>query len=223
MLHNSPVGNVPFEQINGNHFLIGAGVEYNTRSGLGARAELISFDKDVKFGQLGLIYRMGRRNEPVQVVQVYEPAPVIAAAKEPEPVPEPAAAPPPPPPPPPVVQKPDPCLEVTGVLNGVNFHTDSARLTSDAMLALDDVAGVLAECSSIPVTIAAHTDSIGTLEYNQVLSERRAWSVVNYLDKQGINRTRLKARAFGETTPVDTNKTPEGRRKNRRVELLVEQ
>ena len=219
-LHNSGVGAVPFEKVNDNHFLVGAGVEYNTRYGFGARAEFLSFDKDVVFGQLGLIYRIGKRNDLVAVVAAPEPAPVMAAAKAPEPVVE-YALPPPPPPPAPIAAV-DPCTKINGVLDGVNFHTDSSRLTDQALSVLDDVADVLAECPSLPVTISAHTDSVGAVEYNQVLSERRAWSVVNYLDNSGIDRQRLTPMAFGELDPVDSNETREGRKNNRRVELIAQ-
>lgn len=220
-LDNSPVGSVPIEKVNANHLLIGAGLEYMTRSGFGARAEVISFDKDAQYVQLGLIYRLARREEIQRIVEAPKPIPVIPS---PEPViaaaieePEIEYAPPPPPP----AYKPDPCGLLSGVLEGVNFQNDSAQLTGTATVVLDDVAQTLKGCTSVPVTLAAHTDSVGSLEYNQQLSQRRAESVVDYLDNSGIDKQRLTPMAFGETNPLDSNETAQGRARNRRVELIA--
>lgn len=210
LLENSPVGNVPFVKDNDAHVLFGAGVEYMTRIGLGVRAEGIAFEEDAQYAQLGVIYRTGRRqqDEPVEIVKAPEPAPIpAAAAPEPEPIPEPVAY--------------DPCEQFTGVLEGVNFHTDSDRLTDNAQLNLDNVAGTLSECVTAPVSISAHTDSDGSESYNQDLSRRRAASVVEYLIGRGIASDRMSATAFGETQPIASNDTPEGKRQNRRVELIA--
>ncbi|MFW2368526.1 MAG: OmpA family protein [Desulforhopalus sp.] len=67
--------------------------------------------------------------------------------------------------------------------------------------------------------IYGHTDSMGSATYNQSLSENRAQAVANYLVEKGINRERLTSRGFGESKPIATNDTQEGRQKNRRVEL----
>jgi len=212
-LENSAVGDVPFLKENSTHFLFGAGLEYMTRVGLGLRAEAISFEEDAQFMQLGLVYRTGRRpaRRPVQIVQAPAPAPTPAPA----PIPVPAV----------VVAEPvapvDTCEEFTGTLEGVNFHTDSAKLTDDAQGILDSVASRLAECTSIPVRISAHTDSVGAESYNQSLSERRADSVATYLSGQGIDGERFRTEAFGETQPIESNDTKEGRRLNRRVELIT--
>lgn len=208
-LENTAVGDVPFVKDNAAHLLFGAGVEYMTRIGLGIRAEGIAFEEDAQFAQLGVIYRTGnrKRRAPVQITQevpvpVVVPEPVVVAAAEPEPY--------------------NSCEISEGVLEGVNFHTDSAQLTDTATLVLDDVAMKLSQCGSIPVTISAHTDSVGSESYNQDLSSRRAYSVLGYLDARGIETSRMDAQAFGETQPIDTNDTPEGRSRNRRVELIVQ-
>ncbi len=211
-LENTPVGDVPMVRDNSTHFLIGAGVEYMTGIGLGLRAEGISFEEDARYAQLGVIYRTGRKpeREPVRLVKAPAPAPeplpapVIAAAQA-EPAPEPY----------------NPCEQFDGVLDGVQFQSDSDKLTASAASILEGVAMTLAECSSVPVSIAAHTDSLGSAEYNQQLSLRRAASVVQYLSDRGIESSRLQAQAFGETQPIDTNKTAEGRSRNRRVELIA--
>ena len=220
-LENTPVGDVPFEQVNSNHFLIGAGLEYMTSFGVGVRLEGVSFDEDVQYGQLGLIYRTGLKQEIIRPKLAQASAPV----KE-EPEVAAAVAPPPPLPPPVVIPAPvapvvNQCAGLNGVLDGVNFHTDSAELTSDSKEALDDLAYKLGTCEEMQLEISAHTDSIGAESYNQSLSERRARSVAGYLSANGISRNRLTATAFGETSPIDTNRTKEGRALNRRVELYA--
>jgi OmpA-OmpF porin, OOP family len=73
------------------------------------------------------------------------------------------------------------------------------------------------------ITIEGHTDNIGTNEYNQKLSEKRAKSVRQYLiDKFGINGSRLTAVGYGEEKPIASNDTAEGRQTNRRVEAVLE-
>lgn len=216
-LDNTAVGDVPFEQINSNHFLIGAGLEYMTPIGVGVRLEGVSFDEDVQYGQLGLIYRTGRKQEIVKPKLAQAPArvkePVVAALA------------PPPPPPPVYVPAPAPvvnqCAGLTGVLEGVYFHSDSAELTSDSMNILDDVAFKLGTCEDMQIEISAHTDSVGAESYNQGLSERRAQSVVEFLSASGLSRGRLTPTAYGESSPIDSNDTRVGRARNRRVELYA--
>jgi outer membrane protein OmpA-like peptidoglycan-associated protein len=71
------------------------------------------------------------------------------------------------------------------------------------------------------VTFEGHTDSTGEDEYNQTLSDERAAAVRQFLiDEYGIDASRLEAQGFGESSPVDTNDTPEGQQNNRRVELV---
>jgi OOP family OmpA-OmpF porin len=73
----------------------------------------------------------------------------------------------------------------------------------------------------VVVEVAGHTDSVGTDQYNQGLSERRANSVRDYLVEQGVRASRLTAVGYGENRPVATNDTADGRQENRRVELVV--
>lgn len=205
-LENTPVGNVPYTKDNATHVLFGAGVEYMTRIGLGLRAEGIAYEEDAQYAQLGVIYRTGKREEQkaVQIVKAPEP--------EPAPIPVPTVV---------AAAEPDPCEAFDGVLEGVNFHTDSAELTDAAIGVLNGVANVLSGCESVPVSISAHTDSVGSEAYNQGLSERRAASVKTYLGQRGIDTGRIDAQAFGETQPIDSNQSAEGRSRNRRVELIA--
>jgi outer membrane protein OmpA-like peptidoglycan-associated protein len=143
----------------------------------------------------GIIYRFGQ--PPVQ------PAP-------PEPPPAPVAAPPPAAP-----------MKKKLVLRGVNFDFDKANIRDDARPVLDEAINTLKEAGEIELSVEGHTDSVGTEEYNQGLSVRRANSVADYLADGGIARDRMSVKGFGESQPVATNDTDDGRAQNRRVELKV--
>ena len=103
----------------------------------------------------------------------------------------------------------------------MNFDFDKATIRPDAKVILDEAAAILKRNPDVKVNVDGYTDSIGTKEYNQKLSERRAAAVADYLGQAGVERSNLIPRGFGMSNPVDTNKTKEGRAKNRRVELLV--
>jgi outer membrane protein OmpA-like peptidoglycan-associated protein len=124
-------------------------------------------------------------------------------------------APPPPPPPPAPVKK-------KIVLRGVHFDFDKSTLRSDSVPVLREAVNTLKENPSVNVIVEGHTDSMGTEEYNQRLSVRRANAVKDYLVKHGVAANRLTARGMGENEPVASNDTEEGQAENRRVELLVQ-
>ncbi len=106
------------------------------------------------------------------------------------------------------------------VLEGVNFETDSSKLTRNAKAVLDDAAeAIIGSPAAGNLLVAGHTDSRGNSRYNQRLSEQRAASARRYLIQQGVKAGRLKDKGFGESKPIATNDTPEGLAKNRRVEL----
>ena len=106
-------------------------------------------------------------------------------------------------------------------LEGVTFELNSARLTADAAQTLRRVADALRGEPNLRAEIAGHTDSSGADAYNRMLSQQRADSVLQFLVSQGIDRSRLIARGYGETQPVADNGTPAGRDRNRRVEFNV--
>ncbi len=82
---------------------------------------------------------------------------------------------------------------------------------------------ILQRYPDLKVEVAGHTDSIGTDAYNQGLSERRAKAVYDYLTSNGVDASRLQGPVgYGESRPIDTNETAEGRAKNRRTELNVQ-
>jgi outer membrane protein OmpA-like peptidoglycan-associated protein len=104
----------------------------------------------------------------------------------------------------------------------VTFETDSASLNADFFSVLDSVAVVLNEYKSTLVTVAGYTDSTGTDQHNQALSEKRATTVALYLNSRGVSQERLAAIGHGEKQPVAGNDTSEGRAKNRRVEITLD-
>ena len=105
------------------------------------------------------------------------------------------------------------------VLEGVNFITDSAQLTPESKEILDKVVASLQDWPEVDVEVAGYTDSVAGPEYNEGLSQHRAETVRDYLVSKGVASSRLSAKGYGEKHPIATNKTPEGRAKNRRVEL----
>jgi outer membrane protein OmpA-like peptidoglycan-associated protein len=106
-------------------------------------------------------------------------------------------------------------------VSDVLFDTASATLKPGAREKLARVAGILASHPDLHIEIEGHTDSVGSDDYNQRLSERRAESVRAYLVQQRIPPTSVDAEGLGEGRPVATNATPAGRQQNRRVELVV--
>jgi len=122
-------------------------------------------------------------------------------------------APPPPPPPAPVAKK-------KLVLRGVNFDFDKATLQPAGVPILQEAAKILNDNPGVSVEVQGYTDSIGTDAYNLRLSQRRANTVKNFLVKQGVSSSRLTTKGYGESNPVASNETAEGRAQNRRVELV---
>jgi OOP family OmpA-OmpF porin len=105
------------------------------------------------------------------------------------------------------------------VLKGVNFEFNKARLTPNAKTVLDQVAASLTERPDVKVEVAGHCDSKGSDAYNHKLSHSRAEAVMQYLISKGVPAGQLTAKGYGETMPIATNDTEEGRELNRRVEL----
>ena len=103
----------------------------------------------------------------------------------------------------------------------ITFKTDSADLNSSFFSVLDSVSLVLKEYEKTIVEVAGHTDSTGSDQYNQALSERRAQTVATYLAGKGVMQQRMITVGAGESRPVATNDTTDGRQLNRRVELTL--
>ena len=107
------------------------------------------------------------------------------------------------------------------VLRNVFFETGSAALLPASTNELNRLVDLLQETPALRIQISGHTDTVGDDSSNQTLSENRAKSVYDYLVKQGIPSERLRFTGFGETQPIDTNDTVEGRARNRRTEFVV--
>jgi outer membrane protein OmpA-like peptidoglycan-associated protein len=112
------------------------------------------------------------------------------------------------------------------VVQNVYYDYDKAEVKPESYPALDEIVRMLNTYPNMEIELSAHTDSKGSDEYNQRLSEARAQSVVDYLVSKGIAKERLVAKGYGETQPVapntiDGKDNPEGREKNRRTEFKV--
>lgn len=105
--------------------------------------------------------------------------------------------------------------------SGILFSTGSATLTATSRANLERLASILKRYSDTNLVIEGHTDSVGSEEANQLLSERRAQSVSNILRAYGVSGSRLSSVGYGESRPVASNETEYGRRQNRRVEVLI--
>ncbi|MEO7773495.1 MAG: OmpA family protein [Steroidobacteraceae bacterium] len=213
------------------------------RSGDGARSLQLRPEFKVRFSDagadrlrdyvatLGLQYTFGA------------PDPVPVAAAPPPPV---AEAPAPvvmaPPPPPPdsdgdgVIDAADKCPDTpAGVavdllgcprqgsitLEGVTFETGSARLASESQTALEAVSTELKRYPRLRIELQGHTDSTGSAGLNQRLSQQRAESVRQYMLNAGVPAGQLIAKGYGQSLPIESNDTVEGRSKNRRVVMFV--
>jgi outer membrane protein OmpA-like peptidoglycan-associated protein len=104
---------------------------------------------------------------------------------------------------------------------GLLFDSDSAAVEPLVQADLRAVARNLLEYPDSTVAVIGHTDDTGSPEYNQGLSERRAQAVRAVLVQQGVAPVRVRAIGRGETLPVASNSTPEGRQQNRRVEIII--
>ncbi len=107
------------------------------------------------------------------------------------------------------------------VLNNIFFETAKADLKPESAVELDRAVKLLRENTNIRIEVSGHTDNVGAASANLTLSHNRANAVVNYLIAHGIDASRLSAKGYGETQPIATNETKEGRQLNRRVEFLV--
>jgi outer membrane protein OmpA-like peptidoglycan-associated protein len=103
----------------------------------------------------------------------------------------------------------------------VLFGFDRADLTAQAKTNLDKLTNILQKYPDTNIEVLGHTDSKGTDNYNQSLSERRASSVSTYIRTQGVNSSRLSTRGLGESDPKTSNDTDAGQAENRRVEFVI--
>ena len=105
------------------------------------------------------------------------------------------------------------------IFKDVKFESDKAVLMKSSTPTLEKILAILNSNPDISVEIQGHTDSTASAAYNMDLSQRRAQTVMNYLERKGIAASRMTAHGYGEGQPIDTNDTEEGKANNRRVEL----
>jgi OOP family OmpA-OmpF porin len=169
---------------------------------------------------IALAFAAGCATEPEKPAPQPAPPP-----PKPAPPPEPKPAPPPPPPAPekpkPPPEKPKPVAEKITFAADVLFDFDKAVIKPEGKSKLDDISSKVRGINLEVVIAIGHADWIGTDQYNQRLSVRRAESVKAYLVSKGIEGNRVYTEGKGEKQPVADNKTREGRAKNRRVEIEV--
>jgi len=229
-INNSGVG-VDFNRSSPWNVSGGMGAEYNLKNGFGLRAEFQSFDSDARVVSFNVVKRFrierqnGRlkfkgRSEDLVLVEASSKSPRLAKKDSDGDG---------------VSDYIDDCnstgegklvgtngCEFTGVLEGVTFSSGSSKLTNPGTNALDQVVSALNKNSDVSVSIQAHTDNRGPAEKNMALSRKRAESVVRYLVESGsIDLKRISAIGYGESRPLKTNQTAEGRTANRRVEIKV--
>jgi len=113
-------------------------------------------------------------------------------------------------------------VEQTLTIRDITFETNSARLTANAQHLMENVVSFLRSDPSARISISGHTDSVASDAYNLKLSRNRANEVRDYLVGYGIDSSRLDAAGYGESRPVATNDTAEGRELNRRVEFRIQ-
>ena len=106
-------------------------------------------------------------------------------------------------------------------LRNVFFNSGKWDVKSDSYAELDRLVALLSDISSLKIEISGHTDNVGSVSFNELLSQRRADAVVNYLAGKGVDKNRLSAKGYGQSKPVDSNNTAEGRALNRRTEFEI--
>lgn len=208
-------------------FDYGVGVKYFLTDNLALRGDvrhLIYSQNDTLHAveySAGIYIPFGGAKPAVKAVEPPPPpAPVVKAV---EPPPAPVLAPAPPPPPAPVVEaaqpKAAPAKLCSPAVIDIQFDTNKYNIKPMYHEELKKLGDFLNEFPNAKGTIEGHTDCVGSKAANQILSQRRAESVRTYIIKNfKIAPDRIKAKGYGETKPIASNKTKEGRAKNRRIE-----
>ncbi len=106
-------------------------------------------------------------------------------------------------------------------INNIFFETDKAILLPDSFVELNKLFSFLKNNPTIKISIQGHTDNQGNEDYNLNLSNARAKATVDFLTKKGVDTNRVTFKGFGESIPIKSNETKEGRQQNRRVEFLI--
>lgn len=121
----------------------------------------------------------------------------------------------------PKIEQPKEIKEVKEAFDNLTFISGSSEIASSSFPSLDKLVDYLKKNELLQLRLEGHTDSQGDDDYNQQLSEKRALAVENYIVSKGIDKNRVSSKGFGETKPIATNTTSQGREKNRRVEFIL--
>ncbi len=203
-------------------YLGAAGIEWLASDTASLRLEyqaLTDINNDIvrAFGNtvtLGLSYKFGGSKGDLV------PAPIAVESVEPvesQPQPQPAE--------PDVIEVLEPKVVTKSYpdqhLSGDNFANNSAEISSEVAEQLDKLATFLSDNPHAKVEITGHTDSVGSAKYNQTMSEKRAKAVADVLVAKGVDKSRIMTSGQGESNPIASNETREGRQQNRRVDIVV--
>jgi outer membrane protein OmpA-like peptidoglycan-associated protein len=108
-----------------------------------------------------------------------------------------------------------------GIASDASFDVASSQMKANAMTTFSKIAAVLKDYDKTVIHVVGHTDSDGSDQYNQTLSENRAATVTTFMGGQGVPGTRLRQEGRGEREPIATNSTADGKAKNRRVDIVI--
>ena len=190
-----------------NHAAFGLGVEYGFSNGFALRSELMTFDTDAKYWNIGILKRFGSASGPLAAAAL--PAvPVVTAPQESADVQ------------PKEVVPAEPKVFKPIVPPTVYFDFDSYELSGESLEALSGFASAIQQ-NDLKIEVQGHADWIATESYNMTLSERRAEVVADYLVDRGVSPSRLTTIGYGETRPISSNNTAEGRALNRRTQIQL--
>ncbi len=191
----------PFQQVNGVHLLFGGGLEFNTRGGLGARAELVSFDQDAQYANLSLQYRFGRGDGLPDLMPIFRKGDSTPATG--------------------TDLEPDYGVSIVDVeLPVIYFGLDQYLLGDDVDQEIEAVVNQMIADDSMNIALVGHTDSRGSAVYNAALAKKRVVEVARRLVGMGIDLNRIRAFSQGEENPTDLGDTEEAYSSNRRVVIL---
>lgn len=197
---------VDYRRDHPNHAAFGLGLEYGFSNGFAVRTELMAMDTDAKYLNVGILKRFGDASSAPLAAAVI---PAVAALAAPEEVPTQAPV--------AVVENKEfkPIQAPTSY-----FAFDQSDLTPQYKQSLDEFV-VLMQENTLQMQVEGHTDWIAPEAYNMSLSVRRAEAVANYIVSKGISRDRITTVGYGETRPISSNNTAEGRAQNRRTEIQL--
>ncbi|MEL7292357.1 MAG: OmpA family protein [Pseudomonadota bacterium] len=201
---------VEYGRYDDNSFLGAVGLELDSHKNVAVRLEYQRLTDvrnpwvkaEVNSATLGFVYKFGGSQQSVSEPVVIEEKVVEQVEIEVEPAP--------------VIKT----FEAKAIDSGA-FALDSATLKSESQPVITELVSFMKQFPQSKVEVTGYTDSSGAAAYNQKLSEKRAQSVAAALIEQGIDPERITATGQGENNPIATNDTPQGRAKNRRVEILV--